>query len=142
FGSSAAAVTSWSDTRVVAVVPSNLSAYNNVGVSVVVSGVASNAIIFGIAPSITSLNPTAGAVGTLVTITGNNFGASQGSSTITFNGAAAAPTSWSATTVAVPVPPGAITGNVIVTAGALASNGVNFAVIPAIASLGPTSGPT
>ena len=38
------------------------------------------------APSITSLNPTSGLVGASVTITGANFGASQGTSTVTFNG--------------------------------------------------------
>src|SRR6266849_3316240 len=37
-------------------------------------------------PSITSLNPISGPVGTSVTIAGASFGASQGTSTVTFNG--------------------------------------------------------
>jgi hypothetical protein len=35
-------------------------------------------------PSITNLNPTSGAVGTLVTIAGTNFGSTQGTSTVAF----------------------------------------------------------
>jgi len=83
------------------------------------------------APTITSLNPTLGTVGTSVTITGTNFGATQGTSTVTFNGTATNPTSsanWSATSIVVPVPTGATTGNVVVTVGGVASNGVLFTV--------------
>ena len=71
----------------------------------------------GSSPSITSLNPASGAVGTSVTITGANFGATQGSSTVKFNGTAGTPSSWSATSIVVPVPAGASTGNVVVTVG-------------------------
>jgi len=78
------------------------------------------------APSITSLNPTSGPVGASITIAGASFGASQGTSTVTFNGTAAAPTAWSTTSITTPVPTGATTGNVVVTVGAQASNGVNF----------------
>src|SRR6266852_1545689 len=94
-------------------------------------------------PAITGIGPTSGSVGTSVTISGVNFGAAQGASTVTFNGKAATPTSWSATSIVVPVPTGATTGNVVVTVGGVASNGVNFTVIPppSITSLSPTSGP-
>src|SRR5207249_184917 len=78
------------------------------------------------APSITSLSPTSGAVGTPVTISGANFGATQGASTVKFNGTTATATSWSATRIVAPVPTGATTGNVIVTVGGAASNGVSF----------------
>jgi RHS repeat-associated protein len=95
----------------------------------------------GTAPSITSVSPTAGAVGASVTLTGTNFGATQGSSTVTFNRTAATPTSWSATNVVAPVPSGATTGNVVVTVGGQASNGVSFTVIsaPTISGFSPTS---
>jgi IPT/TIG domain len=83
-------------------------------------------------PSITSLSPSSGAVGTLVTITGTNFGATQGTSTITFNGTVATPTSWSATSIVAPVPAGATTGNVVVTVGGQASNGSSFTVTTAL----------
>jgi rhamnogalacturonyl hydrolase YesR len=80
------------------------------------------------APNIATLSPTSGAEGTLVTIAGTNFGTAQG--TVTFNGTAAPVTSWSSSTVMVAVPSGAVSGNVVVTAGAVASNGVSFTVLP------------
>jgi hypothetical protein len=79
-------------------------------------------------PSITSLSPSAGAVGTLVTITGTNFGLIQGASIVSFNGTAATPTSWSSSSITVPVPSGATAGNVVVTVGGIASNGIIFTV--------------
>ena len=49
-------------------------------VVVTVDGVASSGVAFTVLPTpgISSLSPTAGAVGTTVTITGTNFGSSQG----------------------------------------------------------------
>src|SRR5205814_1394977 len=61
--------------------------------------------------NIASLNPTAGVVGTSVTITGANFGATQGTSTAKFNGTVATPTSWGATSIVAPVPAGSTTLN-------------------------------
>src|SRR5258706_7688021 len=55
-------------------------------------------------PVVTSLAPTSGAAGVSITLTGTNFGATQGTSTVTFNGTTAPPTSWSATSIVVPVP--------------------------------------
>jgi hypothetical protein len=80
------------------------------------------------APTITSLSPNSGALGTSVTITGTNFGSTQGTSTVTFNGTTATPTSWTTTSIVAPVPSGATTGNVVVNVGGTASNGVNFTV--------------
>ncbi len=79
-------------------------------------------------PSITSLAPPAGMVGTHVTIVGSNFGSSQGSSIVTFNGVVTAPTTWNETTIIAPVPPAATTGNVVVTVSGVASNGTLFTV--------------
>src|SRR3981081_3569287 len=97
-------------------------------------------------PSLIGASPTSGPVGTSVTVTGTNFGASRGTSTIKFNGAAATPTNWSATSIVAPVPSGATTGNVTVTVGGQTSNGVAFTVtvpppIPSISKVSPTSGP-
>src|SRR5438552_3218327 len=95
----------------------------------------------GTGPSITSLNPTSGQVNTTVTITGTNFGSAQGANTVTFNGTSAGTAStWNATTIVVTVPTGATTGNVVVTVGGLASNGVNFTVTGPPASITPTAG--
>ena len=69
-------------------------------------------------PSIKGLTPSSGPVGTTVTITGQNFGTTQGTSTVTFNnGIAASPTTWSDTQIVVTVPVGATTGNIVVTVG-------------------------
>lgn len=92
-------------------------------------------------PSITSLSPTSGPVGTAVAITGANFGSTQGSSTVTFNGTVASPTSWSDASIVAPVPAGATTGNVVVTVNGVASNGVSFTVRSAV-SLYVTFPPT
>ncbi len=131
FNGKAATPTSWSDTSIVAPVPTGATTGP---VVVTVGGVASNGATFTVtttssAPTITSLNPTSGAVGTPVTIAGTNFGATPGTSTVTFyNGKTATPTSWSATSIAVTVPTGAMTGNVTVTVGGVTSNGVSFTV--------------
>src|SRR5216684_3555778 len=143
FNGTTATPTSWSATSVVVLVPSGATTGN---VVVSVGGVASNGMNFTVTvpgPSITSLNPTSGLIGTSVTITGANFGATQGTSTVKFNGITATPTSWSATSVVVLVPSGATTGNVVVSVGGVASNGMNFTVTvpgPSITSLSPTSG--
>ena len=93
------------------------------------------------APAIASLSTTSGAVGTAVTITGTNFGSSQGTSTVTFNGTAATVTGWSATSIVTSVPAGATTGNVVVTVGGVASNAVIFTVtgLGPLLSISPTS---
>src|SRR3954471_8087132 len=129
FNGTAATPTAWSGTSIVAPVPSGATT----GIVVVtVGGVASNGFVFTVTttatPTVTSLTPTSGPVGTSVTIAGANFGATQGTSKVTFNGTTATPTSWSASSIAVPVPAGATTGSVIVTVAGVASNAVTFTV--------------
>jgi YD repeat-containing protein len=82
-------------------------------------------------PAISNLSPASGLVGTAVTITGTNFGATQGTGTVTFNGTSATPTSWTNTSIVAPAPSGATTGNVVVTARGQASNGSAFTVLTA-----------
>jgi hypothetical protein len=128
FNGAAAAVTSWSATSIAVTVPNGATTGN---VVVTVGGQASNGVNFTVtppAPVITSVSPGSGLVGAAVTILGTNFGSSQSGSTVTFNGKSAAVTSWSATSIAVTVPNAATTGNVVVTVGGQASNGVNFTV--------------
>jgi hypothetical protein len=74
--------------------------------------------VYGQAPTITGVTPSSAIVGTSVTISGSHFGESQGSSTVTFNGVAAKPTGWTATSIVVPVPAGAKDGNIVVTTAA------------------------
>jgi IPT/TIG domain-containing protein len=69
-------------------------------VSVFMAGAAHGQI-----PSVTGVSPNFGAAGTLVTVTGTNFGASQGSNSLTFCGLAATSIiSWSETSVSGIVP--------------------------------------
>jgi uncharacterized protein (TIGR03437 family) len=81
-------------------------------------------------PSITSISPTSGPVGTLVTITGSNLGSTQGSSTVTFGTTAATVSSWSDTQIQATVPSlSAGTYDVVVTTNAGSSNLVSFQII-------------
>jgi RHS repeat-associated protein len=100
----------------------------------------------GPAPNITNLSPYTGGVGTEVTIYGTDFGATQGSSTVTFNGLSAASISGWSNTQIVAIVPTAIpegAGPVVVTVNSVASNAtVSFtATDPVITSLAPPAGP-
>lgn len=135
FAGVAAVITTWTNTQIVAQIASGTPT-GATNVYVTTSAGSSNGIYFVVTgPSITSLSPTSGSVGRSVTIMGTGFGTSQGTSTVKFNGVAATsfPT-WTTTSITAVVPSGATTGNVVVTVGAVASNGVNFTVIapPAI----------
>jgi hypothetical protein len=80
------------------------------------------------APVIYTLTPSSGPAGTVVTIDGVNFGAVQGSSTLTFNGVTASPSSWSDRSIVVAVPVYSSTGPVVVTVSGVASTGITFVV--------------
>ncbi len=140
FNGTTATPTSWTATSLVVPVP---PAATSGPVVVTVNGVPSNGATFTVTvpPAITNLTPTSAVVGTPITITGTNFGATQGSSTVTFNGTTATPTSWTATSLVVPVPPAATSGPVVVTVNSVPSNGAPFTVTvpPAITNLTPTA---
>ena len=82
------------------------------------------------APSITGLSPTSGPVGTLVIISGSNFGATQGSSTIALNGTTAAVVSWGATSISALVPSGASSGAFSVTVSGAPASSASFTITP------------
>jgi hypothetical protein len=127
-GSTYATAVTWSDTQVVATVPSTVSGQ----VKIAQNNTWSNGVAFSVlpAPTISSLSPSSGSAGTLVTIAGSNLGTTQGA--VTFNGFPATPTSWSATSITVSVPTGATTGNVVVTASGVNTNALSFTVLPQI----------
>src|SRR6267378_4225237 len=126
-GTTAAAASAWSATSITVLVPVGATTGN---VVVNVLGTASNGSPFTVAPTITSLSQTSGAVGASIAITGTNFGTTQGASTVTFNGTTAtAASAWSPTSITVSVPAGATTGNVVVTVLGTASNGSAFTVL-------------
>jgi RHS repeat-associated protein len=141
FNGTSAAVTNWSATSVSVTVPSGATTGN---VVVTVSSHASNGVSFTVlaTPSISSLSANSGAVGAAVTITGANFGSSQGNGTVKFNGTSATVSTWNATTIGVTVPSGATTGNVVVNASGVNTNGIAFTVLatPSISSLSANSG--
>jgi Bacterial Ig domain/IPT/TIG domain len=83
-----------------------------------------------LAPTIYQLSPALGPTGTVVTITGANFGPLQSAGTVTFNGALASVSSWSSNSIVATVPASAITGPVVVTANGAASVGVTYTVGP------------
>jgi hypothetical protein len=95
------------------------------------------------APQISSVSPNYAADYAHVTLTGSNFGASQGASSVAFNGALATATAWSNTSISVSVPYHATTGNLVVMEAGQSSNGVSFAVEPtaSISGISPTAGP-
>ena len=125
FNGTIATPTNWSDGRIIVPVPSGASTGN---ITVVVNGLEALAP-FLVLPSITSLSPSSGPVGTIVTVFGSNFGPSQGVSKITFGQAVAVPTQWSQNSIVVPVPSGAVTGPVQVWLGGVtSSNAVTFTV--------------
>jgi IPT/TIG domain-containing protein len=82
-------------------------------------------------PTITSVSPTSGAPGTAVTISGTSFGAAQGNNYAAFTGANAyAVTSWSNTSIVVPVPSTAASGSIAVSVNGILTNAVSFTVLP------------
>jgi hypothetical protein len=88
-------------------------------------------------PNITTISPISGATGTSVTITGANFGSTQSTSTVTFNGTLATVSSWNASSIRTVVPSGATTGNVIVTVNGIASNVTAFTVTGVVTGVCP-----
>jgi RHS repeat-associated protein len=78
-------------------------------------------------PVITGVSPTTGGPGVSVTVSGSGFGATQ-NGTLTFNGATATISSWSAGQIVGIVPDGASTGPVMVTVGNITTQGPTFTV--------------
>lgn len=151
FGGAAATITTWSNSQVVATVPSGIS--NTVSIQLTAGlqpTTAATQFTVIPPPNITSISPTSGPVNTLVTISGSGFGSPKGTSTVTFNnGITGSPTSWGDSQIQVPVPVGATSGYIVISAGSETStNNSNdlFTVTgaPTINSNGvnPVSGPT
>src|SRR6185437_6214947 len=118
---------SWSNTSITVPAPSGATTG---GVVVTVNGFDTNGATFDVVPNITAIGPTAGTVGSSVTISGTTFGQTQDFGSVTFNGVNADVQSWSDSSIIVLVPAGATSGNVAVTDHQLlTSNSVAFNVI-------------
>lgn len=152
FDGATVATANWTATSVDVTVPAGLAPGPSpdlvaVQVKVIVQGVQSAGSTFSInpPPTLTSLTPSSAHTTDVVTVTGQNFLATQaqGPSTVTFNGVAASPSSWNNTTIQVPVPAGQASGAVVVTvAGRSTTGGLPFTLIPppVVSALYPASG--
>jgi IPT/TIG domain/Beta-propeller repeat len=96
-------------------------------------------------PFISSVSSNPAMPGTQIIIGGGNFGASQGASSITFNGIPAVASLWSASSIAVTVPNGATSGPLTITVdGAQASTSFQVpsfyleSISPSLAGTGST----
>jgi RHS repeat-associated protein len=118
-----AAVNSWTNAGIQAIVPNGATTGDIV---VTVNGVSSptnGSDVFTVTtvPTVTGVNPSVGGPGEYVGIGGSNFGATQGTSTVKFNGVVAAINSWTNIGIQAIVPNGATTGNVVVTVNGVSS---------------------
>ena len=133
---------SWSHTQITFLTPPGEGI--NLPVVVTTGGQSSNTVLFSYdPPAITAIDPSHGptAGGTLVTLSGMNFGASG---VLMFNGANCVHQSWSHTQISFFTPAGQGTNlPVVVTAGGQTSNTVSFSYDPpAITAIDPNHGPT
>ena len=125
-GNTAGAVISWSDGQVVAIVaPGSASGT----AQILQNGAWSNSVAFAInLPHIASISPNSGAGGTVVTVNGNGFGATQGSGAVWVGNTDGFVTSWSDTQVVASVASSALSGIVKIQQNGTWSNAVTFAV--------------
>ncbi len=110
----AASSSSWSNTSIVAVVPTRATSGD---VVVAVSGLASDGVEFTLltgSPVIASVSPSSGNAGLAVTILGSNFGSAENQGTVQFNGTGAGVLNWSDSSITAVVP-ATTTGPVVVT---------------------------
>jgi hypothetical protein len=82
------------------------------------------------APVISSVSATSGSIGSQVVISGTGFGAPQGNSVVTLNGAAVTVNTWGATSINITIPAGATSGPLAVSVAPSMndSNPVTFTV--------------
>ncbi len=134
---------SWSDTRIVVKVPARAQS----GDVQVVTGTGSSGtkrIVVESAslPRITSVSPRQVQYNQVVTVTGNNFGSSRGSSTVRIGSIAipsSALASWSNTRIRFRVPTNVRSGNVTVRTSAGTSNSIRLEITsPYLASVSPS----
>ncbi|MEQ1887310.1 MAG: IPT/TIG domain-containing protein, partial [Bryobacteraceae bacterium] len=125
-GSTLGSVVSWSDTQIVATVAS-MSASGSVAVQQ--GGIWSEMVSFTVnTPEISGLSPSTAAPEAEVTVSGSNFGSTQGTSQIWLGTAPATVQSWSDTEIVALVGTGALSGNARVLRGGVFSNSTEFTV--------------
>jgi YD repeat-containing protein len=93
-------------------------------------------------PQIAQLSPVSGPAGTLVTISGSNFGGAQGSGTVSIGGISASIGNWTDTQISAAVPDGVTIGNINVTVtngSGGTSNAAGFTIAQGTIFPGPVS---
>jgi RHS repeat-associated protein len=128
YNNKSAPIVSWIPGTIQVTVPSGAE---DGPVTVTTSAGTSPGVTFDVIPppALSSISPSSAHRNDTVTITGTNFLATQGNSTVTFGTSTASPTSWNNTTIVTPVPADANTGNVVVTVSGQPSNALPFTVI-------------
>jgi hypothetical protein len=122
-----ASASDWTDTTIKVTVAPGTPEGAGTAIVTTASGVSSDpnnssAKLTVTGPQVTGLSPTSGPISTKVTIAGSGFGASQGTSTVSFNGTAAITIdSWSDTSIVAEVPSLATSGNVVVAVAGIGS---------------------
>lgn len=128
FNGTTASPTSWGASSITVPVPAGATSGNAV---VTVAGGPSNGVSFTVPPppSLSQLTPTSGPLGTPISLTGSNFGSTQGSSQVRVSGVAATVTSWGGNSITATIPNGVTTGQalpVTVVTSAGTSNALGF----------------
>jgi hypothetical protein len=130
-------ITSWTTTQIEVKVPAAAD-MNDATVKVDVAGNVSGTLGFTVMPHVDSLSSNDGNTGDSITLTGTNFGATQGTGSVTVNGVNATVGSWSNTSVSITIPSDATDGDIVLTrSDAEAAEAVGFDVIPTISGLTP-----
>jgi uncharacterized protein (TIGR02145 family) len=133
----AAKIISWSDSVIIVKIPSGAKSGK---ISVNVKGNKSNEVNFRIFQHITAITPSYANIGDQVIISGTNFGDTQDSNIVLFNGVKATNYPiWQDSSINVIVPVGAASGNVTVKIWNKQSNSIAFTLIPVITSISPSS---
>jgi hypothetical protein len=137
----AGSIVSWSNTQIVATVASGSVTGS---AQVQQNGVWGNTIAFTVtSPNLTGVSPTTARAGDQITLTGTNFGSTQGSGSVWLgNKLAGSIVSWSSTQIVAVVASGAKSGSAQVQQSGVWSNAISFTVItPVESGISPTSGP-
>jgi virulence-associated protein VapD len=132
-------VVSWSDTRIVVVVPQGTISGH---AYILQNGTWSNGVPFGMSfANITAISPSGLTPGMQVALTGSGFGATQGSGFVELQNQDRVPVvSWSDTQIVVTVAPGTISGKAYISQNGTWSNGVPFIMTAAnIAAVSPST---
>jgi hypothetical protein len=135
FGGASATINSWSDTSITFTSPGSYSDPGPVPVYVSLAGGAfsSNTVSFNVGelPALVGVSPASGPFGTLVTLTGSNFGSTQGGSQVLIAGIPFFVTGWSDSLITAPIPGNLTTGQLLpvtVVTSAGVSNALGFTV--------------